>query len=207
MSILITGVSSYSAEVLVEVGESDAFATGNEADLNSVINGNLEAAQGGPSEQLTHEEASDEHPVKRRQSLIWRHFELLDGSSAARCRICLQKLRCFESCTTSNLHRHMSTRHPQLFKKKLTVRQTAPSSHSSQGSIVNFNTETPADTVEAREKRPVPGSILCYDSVLLKNRRQILKVVLMQIWIDLMLAFSAVFTAYKQFSLIQRLLS
>lgn len=180
---------------------------GNEADLNSVNNGNLEAAQGGPSEQITHEEASDNPPVKRRQSLIWRHFDFLDGFSAARCRICFRKLRCFESCSTSNLHRHMSTRHPQLSKKRLADGQTAPSSHSSQGSIVNFNTVTPADTVEAREKRPVPGSILCYGSVLLKNRRQILKV-LTRIWIVLMSAFSALQFPlhYKQFCLIQRLL-
>lgn len=143
----------------MEDGESDAFTMGNEVDLN----GNLEAAQGGPSEQITHEGASDDHPGKRRRSLIWRHFELLNGFSAARCRICLQKLQCFES--TSNLHRHMSTRHPQLFKKRLADRKTAPSSHSSQGSIVNIDTVTPTDTVEAREKRPVPGSILCYGSV------------------------------------------
>lgn len=157
MSILITGVSS--TEVIVEDGHSDAFTMGNEVDLNSLINDNLEAGKDGLSEQITHEEAVDNHPVKRRKSLIWRHFDLLDGFNAARCRICLRKLRYFESSSTSNLHRHMSTRHPQLFKKQLTDEKTAPSSHSSQGSAA-------ADTVEAREKRPVPGSILCYGNVL-----------------------------------------
>ncbi|XP_041795377.1 zinc finger BED domain-containing protein [Chelmon rostratus] len=150
----------FSVEVALEDGDSDSLTTGNDADFNYAINGTLEAAQRGPAEQITHEETSDDRPVRRRwnqRSLIWRHYERLDSLAAARCRICMKKLQCFESGSTSNLHRHMSKRHPEVFSQLVTDGQNPPSSHLSQGSNVNGDSSTPPETVGKTEKRPFSG--------------------------------------------------
>ncbi|XP_029311328.1 uncharacterized protein LOC115024068 isoform X2 [Cottoperca gobio] len=111
----------------LENGDSDTL---NEAGINSAINGILEAA-----EQITHEEACDDRPVKYRRnkrSLIWRHYEHLDSLAAARCRICMKKLQCFEGGSTSNLHRHLSKRHPVVFSQLVADGKQPPPSRSSQ---------------------------------------------------------------------------
>ncbi|XP_070823644.1 uncharacterized protein [Chaetodon trifascialis] len=139
-------------EVALEDGDSDTPTTGNDADFNVAVNGILEAAQRGSAKQVTHEEASDGRPVRRRRSLIWRHYDHLDSLAAARCRICMKKLQCFESGSTSNLHRHMSKRHPEVFSRLAADGQNPPPSHSSQVSNVRGDTSTPPET----ERRPFP---------------------------------------------------
>uniref|UniRef100_A0A8C9XHV2 BED-type domain-containing protein n=1 Tax=Sander lucioperca TaxID=283035 RepID=A0A8C9XHV2_SANLU len=94
--------------------------------------------------------ASDDRPVKCRRnkrSLVWRHFEYLDSLAAARCRICMKKLKCFKDRSTSNLHRHLSKRHPGVFSQLVAVKQHPPPPHSSQGSNANGDTSTPPETV------------------------------------------------------------
>ncbi|XP_068587247.1 uncharacterized protein [Cebidichthys violaceus] len=140
--------SDANVEVVLEDGDFDT--------LNSTMNGVLEGAQGGPAEQIRHEEASDDHPVKRRRSkrsLIWRHYEQLDSLAAARCRICMKKLQYFEGGSTSNLHRHMSKRHPEVFSQLLADGQHPPPPHSSQSSGVNGDTLMPPENVGATEKQ------------------------------------------------------
>lgn len=111
------------------------------------MNGIVEAAQGGPAEQITHKEASGDHSVRRR--LILRHFELLDSLAAARCRICSKKLHYRRGNSTKNMFRHMSKRHPQLFAQLV-----------AKGSNVNEDTSTPPETAGATEERQTPGNIL-----------------------------------------------
>ncbi|XP_031170181.1 uncharacterized protein LOC116060640 isoform X2 [Sander lucioperca] len=144
------------ASVEVSLEDSDTHTPVNDADINSAINGILEAAQGSLAEQITHEEASDDRPVKCRRnkrSLVWRHFEYLDSLAAARCRICMKKLKCFKDRSTSNLHRHLSKRHPGVFSQLVAVKQHPPPPHSSQGSNANGDTSTPPETVGAPEKQ------------------------------------------------------
>ncbi|XP_029311321.1 uncharacterized protein LOC115024068 isoform X1 [Cottoperca gobio] len=132
----------------LENGDSDTL---NEAGINSAINGILEAA-----EQITHEEACDDRPVKYRRnkrSLIWRHYEHLDSLAAARCRICMKKLQCFEGGSTSNLHRHLSKRHPVVFSQLVADGKQPPPSRSSQSLNGNGDTSTPPKTVGATEKQ------------------------------------------------------
>ncbi|TKS70106.1 hypothetical protein D9C73_004173 [Collichthys lucidus] len=139
-----------SVEVALEDGDAETHTTGNDADINSAIDSILEAAQEGPAEQTTHEEANDNRPVIRRQkkrSMIWRHFEVLDSLEAARCRICMKKLQCFEGGSTSNLHRHMSKRHPEMFSRLGVDRQTPPPCNSN----ANGDTLKPPKTVGSTE--------------------------------------------------------
>ncbi|XP_040893975.1 zinc finger BED domain-containing protein isoform X2 [Toxotes jaculatrix] len=143
-----------SVEVSLEDGDSDIHTTMNESDISSGINGILEAAQGGPAEQVTHGEASDGRPMRRsrhKRSLIWRHYEHLDSLNAARCRICMKKLQCFEGGSTSNLHRHMSKRHPEVFSRLVTDGLNPPP--SSQGSNAHGDKSTSPETAGATEQR------------------------------------------------------
>ncbi|KAK9542712.1 hypothetical protein VZT92_000550 [Zoarces viviparus] len=133
--------SDANVEVALEDGDSDTFTVVNEAGFNSAVDGIPEGAQGHPVEDITHEEASDDRPVKRRRnkrSLIWRHYEELHSLAAARCCICM-KLQSFEGSSTSNLHRHMSKRHPEVFSQLAAERQhpPPPPPHSSQSSDAN----------------------------------------------------------------------
>ncbi|KAG8001518.1 hypothetical protein GBF38_007211, partial [Nibea albiflora] len=138
-----------SVEVALEDGDAETHTTGNEGDINSAIDSILEAAQEGPAEQqIAHEEASDHRPVTRRQkkrSMIWRHFEVLDSLEAARCRICMKKLQCFEGGSTSNLHRHMSKRHPEMFSRLAEDGQNPPPCNSN----ANGDTLKPSKTVRS----------------------------------------------------------
>lgn len=147
-------------EVALEDGDSDTITTANEADINSAINGILEAAQGAPVEQRTDGEASGRCLKRRRntRSLIWRHFERLESLAAARCRICKKKIQCFDS-STSNLHRHMSKRHPEASQLAGDV-QNPPISKSPHGSNANGDTSALPETVEVSEHREFPGNVL-----------------------------------------------
>ncbi|TDH17146.1 hypothetical protein EPR50_G00004980 [Perca flavescens] len=150
--------SSQGSNVKVEVAleDSDTYTTVNDADNSSASNGILEAAQGSLAEQTTHKEASDDRSVKCRQkkrSLVWRHYEYLDSLAAARCRICMNNLECSEGRRTSNLHRHLSKRHPEVFSQLVAVKQHPPPPHSSQGSNAKGDTSTPPETVGVPEKQ------------------------------------------------------
>ncbi|XP_074474940.1 uncharacterized protein LOC141757906 [Sebastes fasciatus] len=152
-------------EVSLEDEDSDTLATVNETRINPPING-MEGAQGDPAEQITQEGASDERPVKRRRnkrSLIWRHYEQLDCLSAARCRICQKKLQYFEGGSTSNLHRHLSKRHPEMFSQLMTEGQHPPPQppppDSSKSSNANGHTATPPESVgPTKEQKPFSGN-------------------------------------------------
>lgn len=63
-------------------------------------------------------ELSADLSAGRRRSWIWSHFELKDGS--ARCRICSENLQACKGGSTGNMHRHMSAKHPEVFKPTLT---------------------------------------------------------------------------------------
>ncbi|CAJ1049154.1 uncharacterized protein LOC117810753 isoform X2 [Xyrichtys novacula] len=145
-----------SVEVAIEDGDSDYPTMGNEGEVNSAIGGILEAHQ---AEQTTNEEAISDFIVDRKprkRSMIWKHFEILEGLSAAQCRICLKTLQCFEGGSTSNLHRHMSKRHPVLFSEFLANGQNPRASHSSQGPNIVEDTSPPQETVRRTEKRKCP---------------------------------------------------
>ncbi|XP_071344566.1 zinc finger BED domain-containing protein 4 [Trachinotus anak] len=150
-----------SVDVPLEDGDSDIHTTMNESDISSAINGIMESAQGDTAEPITHGEACDDSPVRRtrhKRSLIWRHYERLDSLNAARCRICMKKLQCFEGGGTSNLRRHMSKRHPEVFSRLLVDGLKPPPSSSSQGSSANSDALTPSEAAGATEQRQFPGS-------------------------------------------------
>uniref|UniRef100_UPI0037E922E8 uncharacterized protein n=1 Tax=Semicossyphus pulcher TaxID=241346 RepID=UPI0037E922E8 len=154
-TVRATESSDFPVEVAMEDGDSDTITTGNDPDINSAITGILEAAQGGPAEEMTHEEVISDHPMTRRRSkrsLIWRHFQHLDSLDAAQCRICMKKLQCFEGGSTSNLHRHMSKRHPAVFSQLWT---------DGQNQSVNGDTPAPPETVRATRKSQCSGTFKC----------------------------------------------
>ncbi|XP_020516820.1 zinc finger BED domain-containing protein [Labrus bergylta] len=145
-----------SVEVALEDGDSDNVTMGNEVEVNSAISGILGAEH---AQHMTNENTVSDFIVTRRRSkrsVIWRHFESLEGSSAARCRICSKKLQCFEGGTTSNLHRHMSKRHPLEFAQLFSNEQNPQPSHSSQGADAVEDTSTQPETVRVTEKREFP---------------------------------------------------
>ncbi|TNN87455.1 hypothetical protein EYF80_002172 [Liparis tanakae] len=133
-------------KVVLEDGDNDT--------LNSTMNGLLDYAQGGPVKHIKREEESDDLPVKRRRnkrSLIWRHYELLDSLAAARCCICMKKLQYFEGGSTSNLHRHMSKRHPEVFSQLAADGQHPPAPHS-------HTLMLPESAGETEKQRPFSAS-------------------------------------------------
>ncbi|XP_073320749.1 uncharacterized protein [Pagrus major] len=147
---------SFSVEVALE--DEDSLTPVNHADLNSALNGILEDAQGDPTERITREEATDGRPVRHKRTLIWRHYEHLDSLSAARCRICMKKLKYFKGGSTRQLHQHMSKRHPELLSQLVADGLNPPQSYSSQGSNASGDTSTPPETVGAIEKRTFSGA-------------------------------------------------
>lgn len=76
------------------------------------------AKRGLFAELSADKETSDDPSAGRRRSWIWSHFELKDGS--ARCRICSENLQACKGGSTGNMHRHMSAKHPEVFKPTLT---------------------------------------------------------------------------------------
>lgn len=90
-------------------GDSNTFTT-----ENNPADGIQEAEPGVPAELSADKETSDDHPLTRKRSWIWRHFEPLDGS--ARCCICSERIQACKGGSTGNLHRHMSAKHPQVFR-------------------------------------------------------------------------------------------
>lgn len=76
------------------------------------------AKRGLLAELSADKETSDDPSAGRRRSWIWSHFELMDGS--ARCRLCSENLQACKGGSTGNMHRHMSAKHPEVFKPTLT---------------------------------------------------------------------------------------
>ncbi|KAM9765505.1 uncharacterized protein ACNS7B_000528 isoform 3-T3 [Menidia menidia] len=111
-----------SVEVALEDGDSDTLTTVNDSDHSTL----LKASNDGPAVQMLHAEARCKLPVRhtRRRSLIWRLFEQLDSSDAARCRICAKRLHV--SGGISNLRRHLSKRHPKVLSELLANGQKPP---------------------------------------------------------------------------------
>lgn len=152
MSCVITTMFSFfSVEVLSKDRDSETVTLVNETDNSVAINGILDASHGNPAEPQTHTEGSDDLPAGRPlRSTIWRHFERLDSLNAACCRICTKKLKCGKN-SSSNLHRHMSKRHPNLLLEQVSNGLRLPALNSSPVSHANNKTS---------EQRQAPGMIL-----------------------------------------------
>lgn len=148
--------------------DSDSPTTVNPFDSQSALNGSVEAAQ-GQAEQIKHEKANDERPLTHRRhtrSLIWRHFERLESLDAARCRICSKKLQCFESGGTSNLRRHMSNRHPEVFSRLVSEGRIQPPSNSALSLNVNGETWTSVESDGYTDQKVFSGKMVIYSSLL-----------------------------------------
>uniref|UniRef100_A0A665TH97 BED-type domain-containing protein n=1 Tax=Echeneis naucrates TaxID=173247 RepID=A0A665TH97_ECHNA len=133
---------------------SDIQTTPMESDINSAINEILKSAEGDQEKQAKNGEASDSHPVRRnrhKRSLIWKHYERLESLNAARCSICMKKLQCFEGGSTSNLRRHMSKRHPEVFSRLVADGLKPPPYDLSQCSKVTSDSLTTAETTGPKE--------------------------------------------------------
>ncbi|XP_029000407.1 zinc finger BED domain-containing protein [Betta splendens] len=148
----------FSVEVVLEDGESDNSASVKKSDI-AMVNGSVAAAQKG--QPMKHKETSATHPVTQRRhtrSLIWRHFELFESLDGVRCRICMKKLQYFKGGGTSNLRRHMSKRHPEVFSKLLAEGSNQQSSSSTLSLDGNDETCTPSKTVGVTPQRLFSGS-------------------------------------------------
>lgn len=108
-----------SVEVRVDDDNSDVVTPSNEPKSSHVINDDPHLLQKGSAREAILSQAVVQRPPtrNRRRSVIWRHFDRLESAEAAQCRICMRKLQCFDSGCTSNLHRHLSKRHPKLFSE------------------------------------------------------------------------------------------
>lgn len=51
--------------------------------------------------------------IKRRRSVIWHHFTVLENSKKAKCLYCFQSLS-FSAGSLGNLTRHLKTKHPTV---------------------------------------------------------------------------------------------
>ncbi|XP_008403640.1 uncharacterized protein LOC103462547 isoform X1 [Poecilia reticulata] len=135
-----SGQKWFPVEVRVEDDSSDVMTPSIEPDGSHIINDNPDSLQEGLMQDAFHSEAgenSSERPQTkdRRRSVIWRHFERLESSEAAQCRICMRKLQCYDSGCTGNLHRHLSKRHPKVFSElgSNSLKQLSPDSNGHGG--------------------------------------------------------------------------
>lgn len=121
----------YLVEALQD-GSTDVTTPANDTEINSAINGILETLQKGSAAQAAPAGEGEEQSAKktRRRSLMWQHFKRLEGQNMAQCQICMKTLQCFESGCTSNLHRHMSKRHPLVFSKTPSSQRQHPTPNS-----------------------------------------------------------------------------
>lgn len=141
-------------EVTVEDGISGSLSTANVAETNSAVNGIQETAQGlqVPAED---NRRSKDRAIGRKRSWIWRHFSLLDGLAAVRCRICSRKLQ--GNGGTSNLNRHLSKKHPLLFRTHQS-RSSLGSTDGSSAPLEAARQGVPAELItheKARDGLPV----------------------------------------------------
>ncbi|XP_054627148.1 uncharacterized protein LOC129178696 isoform X2 [Dunckerocampus dactyliophorus] len=138
---------SYSVEVELEEADSNTAITVNDTDIDSALNGILVAAQGEPMEERTEVVVvKNQLPSKtksQRRSMIWRHFERLESSDGCQCLICNRKIKCSSEGSTSNLHRHMSKRHPHVNLQTGEVLKQSP-----------LDTSSPTESKDLRKTCP-----------------------------------------------------
>ncbi|XP_077569627.1 uncharacterized protein LOC144194427 isoform X2 [Stigmatopora nigra] len=87
----------------------------------------------------------------QRRSSVWKHFRPLDNLDGAQCWICNKKLKCPDG-KTSNLHRHMAKRHPEVQRPGRKALQQTKSNLSSHTSNVGLE----SCPVEVTENRAIP---------------------------------------------------
>ncbi|XP_043993953.1 zinc finger BED domain-containing protein isoform X1 [Gambusia affinis] len=155
-----SGQKWFPVEVRVEDDSSDVMTPSIEPDASHIINDNSDSLQEGLAQeafQLEAGESSSERPQTkdRRRSVIWRHFERLESSEAAQCRICMRKLQCYDSGCTGNLHRHLSKRHPKVFSElgSNSLKQLSPDSNGHGGT-----TESPLIKHELSVRSSFPSA-------------------------------------------------
>nr|XP_057945154.1 uncharacterized protein LOC131139498 [Doryrhamphus excisus] len=120
-------------EVELEEADSNTVITVNDTDIDSALNGILVAVQGEAMEEIKEEVVVKNQPpskTKSRRSMIWRHFERLESSDGCQCLICNRKIKCSSEGSTSNLHRHMSKRHPHVNLQTGEVLKQSPDTSS-----------------------------------------------------------------------------
>ncbi|XP_077420414.1 uncharacterized protein LOC144050735 isoform X2 [Vanacampus margaritifer] len=105
------------AQVVVELEDENGDRTSvKEDDIDSVMNGILEAVQGEKPGEAVLEAVGDPCPSSgkyHQRNRIWKHFEPLGSLNAAQCLICKKKIMCTEG-KPNNLYRHMAKTHPQV---------------------------------------------------------------------------------------------
>ncbi|XP_029981246.1 uncharacterized protein LOC115412741 isoform X1 [Sphaeramia orbicularis] len=142
-------ITVLSVEGDLEDGGTDPVPRVNEAEIVSAVNG-IEAAQGASGENPPHEKVL--RRTSRPQSLIWKYFRRQRDLAVAQCHICMKKIRCPEGGTTSNLHRHISTKHPEVSSELASLRDKSVPCNSLQVPVANGDTPSPPETDEAVEE-------------------------------------------------------
>lgn len=134
-------------------GSTDITSPTNDTEIDSAINGILETFHKGSATRAAPAGEGEAGSVKktRRRSLMWQHFKRLESLSMAQCQLCMKKLQCFESGCTSNLHRHMSKRHPQVFSKTTSNQRQHPTRNSNSLKTITLR----------RHNEMMPGTIYC----------------------------------------------
>lgn len=154
-----SGQKWISVEVRVDDDNSDVVTPSNEPDTRHIIKDNPHLLQKASAHEAiqsqTGNQSFERPPTRnRRRSVIWRHFDRLESAEAAQCRICMRKLQCFDSGCTSNLHRHLSKRHPKLFSELGSNPHKQQLSPDSNGHSVK--TESPPTKHEIPVRAPCP---------------------------------------------------
>lgn len=138
-----------------EDDNADSTAPSNETAISSSINGTLETSrEGSPqAKQAAPGGEGEDQSVKkpRRRSMIWQHFKRLESLKAVQCQICMKKLQWFTGGCTSNLHRHMSKRHPRV----LLNQQQPPTPNSNLQKTITLR----------RHDERMPGTVLILAAV------------------------------------------
>lgn len=121
----MTSLSSFSlVEVALDDEDSD-ITTVNGAEISCAIDEIIEAAEDATVEQKKQKEANGDIRTSRKRSSIWIHFERMENQRRAVCLICKKKIH--HNSNTSNLHRHLSKKHPVAFSELGgTMKKTAP---------------------------------------------------------------------------------
>ncbi|KAM4630460.1 uncharacterized protein ACJ7VT_000156 [Polymixia lowei] len=146
--LMINSDQYYQVEVAVDDDNSETVATVNEADITIAINGLLEADQ----VELRQREAKEKGggPSSARQwSSIWTHYKRLENQKAALCLLCKEKIQ--HHSNTSNLHRHLSNKHPEAFAQLGGIRKKRPS-NMVQRSSDKDDSSKPSRTLGFKDK-------------------------------------------------------
>ncbi|XP_057699462.1 zinc finger BED domain-containing protein [Corythoichthys intestinalis] len=115
----------------------------SDVDVNPMANGVEFMEEKRDKEKVQVENPLHSKNTCQRRSSIWKHFRILDNLDGAQCLICKKKLKCPDG-KTSNLHRHMAKRHPEVHRSGgKAPEQTTPnsSSHTSNVDLETCPTE------------------------------------------------------------------